>query len=95
MTTLRYNPLTYSEKLKKSGLDPEISKVIAQEQTEIVSSLLNNDMATKEDIKEILKVLSVIRNDINVIEYKMTIKFGMMMLAGVGLLTFLLKQVHI
>jgi hypothetical protein len=93
MTTIIYNPLTYSDKLIESGMNEMTAKVIAQHEAEFASSMINDNLVTKEDVKEILKGLAVIRNDINVIEYKMTIKFGMMMVAGVGILTFLLKHV--
>lgn len=92
MTTLRYNPLTYSDKLVESGMSEKTAKVIAQQEAEFESRTLNDNLATKEDITGILKCVLDIQNDIQALEYKMTIKFGMMMLAGVGLLTFLLKH---
>lgn len=87
-----FNPLTYYEKLKKSGINEESAKEMAQEQAEIISTMINNDIATKQDVGGVFEYLSIIQNDVNSLESKMTIKFGVIMLAGVGLLTFLLKH---
>jgi hypothetical protein len=49
MTAIRYNPLTYCEKLKQNGMNAELAKVIAQQQDEMV--VINNENhATKEDL---------------------------------------------
>lgn len=93
MTAIRYNPLTYSDNLIQSGMSERTAKVIAQQQSDFISGTINENVATKEDIKQIMIGIATIRNDINMIEYKMTIKFGMMMLAGVGVLTFFLKHI--
>lgn len=91
MTSIRYNPLTFSEKLKLAGMNAELAKVIAQEQAEIISNITNNEMATKNDISIISKSISSLENEIKSLEHRMTIKFGGIMLAGVGLLAFILK----
>lgn len=92
MTTARYNPLTYSDNLKKAGMDEKIANVIAQQQDQIISENLNINLATREDITSVLKCLYAIQNDLKSLELRMTIKFGAIMLAGVALLTFLSKH---
>lgn len=92
MSALRYNPLTYRDNLVDSGMNERIANVIAQQQDQIISEILNNNLATKEDMTGLLKCLHVIQMDIKSLENRMTIKFGGMMLIGVGLLTFILRH---
>ena len=91
MNAARYNPLVFSEKLKKSGVSNETANLIANEQAEIVSTMLNNNMATKEDISDLKMDMKMILTELRSLENRMTIKFGAMMMAGVGLLSFVMK----
>ena len=92
MTTIRFNPLTYSKKLEDSGLDKNISETIAQEQAEIISGMLNNDMATKSDVFNLKKEVNLIQSEIKLLEQRLTIKLGGIMVVGITILGFILKH---
>lgn len=92
MATIRFNPLTYSKKLEESGLDKNISETIAQEQADIISNILNNEMATKSDINGLKKDVSLIQNELKMMEQRLLTRLGSIMLAGIGILGFILKH---
>jgi len=81
MTTIRYNPLTFSEKLKQNGMGESLANVIAQQQQDM-QSMNDDNLVTKVYLSTELKLL----------ENRLTIKLGVMMVAMVGVLTFLLKH---
>lgn len=74
MKSSRYNPLTYSRKLENAGINDKAADVIAQE----LSNLINEDLATKSDLK--------------VLETKLVIKLGGIMITGITILGFILKH---
>lgn len=84
MAALRYNPLVFSEKLKVSGMSDETAKIIAQENAEMFYFIESVSKDSKKDTDAILMAIKTL-------ELKMTIKFGTIMLIGVGLLNFLNK----
>lgn len=92
MTTIRYNPLTYSDKLIESGMKTETAKIIAQHEAEFASSVNSESFATKDDIKDLRSDIKILIAEIKSLENRMTIKFGAIMLIGVGLLNFLQKH---
>lgn len=49
------------------------------------------NFATKDDIKGIHTEIAVLRYSLQSMEYKMTIKFGLMQTAGIALLAALIK----
>lgn len=46
MTAIRFNAITYSNKLHDAGLNKKIADVQAQE----MSDIINNDLSTKQDL---------------------------------------------
>ena len=76
MTTARYNPLTYSDNLKKAGMDEKVANVIAQQQEEMVS-IDNENLATKQDLR--------------MFHLKMIIQIGGMMVVQSGLTIAILE----
>lgn len=53
MTTIRYNALSYLEKLKLSGLNAETAKVIVQEQENIITEINASNSDIKYDVNDI------------------------------------------
>lgn len=51
MTTVRFNAISYANKLKKAKDQNEMADIQAEE----MSNLINNDLSTKDDLK-ILKM---------------------------------------
>lgn len=65
MTTARFNPIIYQNKLREAGLEARIAEIHAEE----MQTVLNSDVATKHDIQ-------LIRQEICNTEHKMVIKLG-------------------
>jgi len=85
MTTLRFNAITYANKLKNAGLSSSIADVEAEE----ISNLINNDLSTKQDVKDLeIRIVGEIKN----LKNEMTIKLGSMMVIGMAVLGFILKH---
>jgi hypothetical protein len=57
MVAIRYNPITFSQKLNEAGLSKNIADLHAEE----LCNILNSDLCTKADIKELeLKIYGFI-----------------------------------
>lgn len=80
--------LAYANKLKAAGLDPSLAEAQADAQAELLSVLIDNQLATKNDIKDV-------RNEIKQLENKLVIKLGGMAAASTGLLATLLTLFHL
>ena len=78
MSSNAFNAITYANKLKDAGLQSTIADVEAEQ----MSNLINNDLATK----------TFLASELNKLELKLTIKLGAIMIAGMGLLGFILKN---
>lgn len=99
MTAIRYNPLTYCDKLVQSGLNETTAKVIAQHEAETLHGINDGKVVFDKSLADIMVVVldikaqvSIMREEVRMLELKMTIKFGAIMLIGVGLLNFLQKH---
>lgn len=78
MSASTFNAITYANKLKQAGLDGKIADVEAEQ----MSNLINNDLVTK----------TFLASELGKLELKLTIKLGAIMIAGMGLLGFILKN---
>ncbi len=72
MTTTTFDTLGYFEKLKAAGI-PEAH---AKAQVEVIREVIEDKVATKQDLKEL--------------EYRLTIRFGSMIAVAVGILAALM-----
>jgi hypothetical protein len=72
MTTTTFDTLGYFEKLKAAGFSEAQAKV----QTEALRGIIEEKLATKQDLKELEYRL----------EYKLTVRFGSMIAAAVAIL---------
>jgi hypothetical protein len=72
MAATTFDTLGYFEKLKAAGV-PEVQ---AKAQVEVIRDVIEDKLATKQDIKEL--------------EYRLTIRFGSMTAAAVALLSALM-----
>jgi predicted phage-related endonuclease len=82
-TALAFDTLQYAKRLKQAGFTEEQAEV----QAEGLSELIHDHLATKQDIKELEKEIKNVEerltNKINDMGYKIIIKLGGMMIAGV------------
>lgn len=53
MSTLRFNPIHYANKLKKAGVEDKAAETIAEEQQEIIHNIYNEQLATRNDILKV------------------------------------------
>lgn len=60
MVTMRYNAISYANRLKDAGLQSKIADIQAEE----LCNILNDDIATKKDIEILRLEIQSIKNDI-------------------------------
>lgn len=72
-----FNAITYANKLKEAGMATRIADIEAEQ----MSDLINNDLVTK----------TFLASELSKLELKLTIKLGAIMVAGMGVLGFVLK----
>jgi hypothetical protein len=76
MTTMIFDTLAYANKLKAAGVPDKQAEV----QAEAISELIDEKLATKQDLE--------------ILAYKLTIRLGSMMVAGFSILGVLIKIGH-
>lgn len=82
---MRFNAISYSNKMCAAGLEKKIADVVAEELSEVI----NNDLATKSDL---FGVKNDLKHEIQAIKNEIIVKVGGMMIAGFGILGFILKR---
>ena len=80
MTAITFDTLIYAKRLKEAGFTEQQAEI----QAETLKSVIDNNLATKSDIERL-------SNKIEKLELMMTIKFGAMLVASVGILAALIK----
>ena len=65
MTTMRFNAITYSNRLKHAVDKNEMADIQAEE----LSNIINNDLATKQDL---LNTKNDLKNEIQLLDNKLT-----------------------
>lgn len=78
---ITFDTLAYSNELKRSGIPSAQAEAQAEALFTVFSGLIENDLATKEDLKGT--------------ELKLTLRVGAMLAGGIGLLTTLLVILHL
>lgn len=85
---LVFDTLEYSEKMQAVGFTPEQAKM----QAETLKEILDENIATKRDLKEIETAL---RRDIKEMELRLkhdlTLRLGGMLVVGIGVVAILVK----
>ena len=92
---MTFNTLFYAEKLQKAGFSQEQAKA----QLEMITEVIENNLATKRDLKELeielkqnMKELETnLKRDIKESEMKLKIWTGSIMVIAVGILATLQK----
>ena len=104
-TALSFDTLQYSKKLREAGFSEHQAEVQAEalrEQSEAVQEFVEQNLATKGDIKMLEKEMKAVEerianrfnetnNRITEMGYKMTIRLGGMLVAGIVVLGVLIK----
>ena len=100
-----FNPLEYSHKLEQGGMDKKLADIQAQAQFEIVTALLEEQMVTKADIRDIRQDIKGVKEDIQRLETDLrayiqttqkdiVIKLGSIIGTGLTLLGVFLGILH-
>lgn len=88
---LSFDTLQYSKKLREAGFTEQQAEV----QAEALRELIDDKLATKMDILELKKDIKAsedrLNNKINELSYKLTIRLGGMIVAGIVVLGVLFK----
>ena len=80
MATLTFDTHAYIKKLEAVGFTEEQAEV----QAETLAGLINEQLATKQDIE-------LIRRDMKELEMRLTIRLGVMMAASIAIVATLVK----
>lgn len=80
MTAAIFDTLIFAKKLKAAGFNDKQ----AEAQAELIAEVFENNVATKQDIKEL-------EHKIETLNYKLTIRFGLMSAVIVTLLAAIIK----
>jgi hypothetical protein len=78
---MRFNAISYSNKLKDAGVQNKIAEIHAEE----MSNLINNEMATKQD-------LALLKNEMIIKLGSIVITCTFIISIMIGVLGFLLKS---
>lgn len=66
---LTFDTLAYANKLKKAGFEPKLAEAQAEAQAEVFSELLENKLATKQDLFD---VRTELKSEINEVRVQLT-----------------------
>lgn len=84
MTTLLFDTLAYSKKLKEAGFTAQQAEALAETQAE----LIDEQLATKRDLRELEERLTY---RLEQLAYRLTLRLGSMLVVAVGVIATLVK----
>lgn len=84
MSDITFDTLQYTKKLREAGVPEQQAEI----QAEALKELIEDKLATKSDLQKLEERLT---NKINELSYKLTIRFGGMLVAAVLVLAAIIK----
>jgi len=84
MSETTFDTLMYSKKLREAGFTEQQAEI----QAEAIKELIDNNLATKSDLKKLEERLTVCINELN---YKLTIRMGGLLVMTVVILAAIIK----
>jgi hypothetical protein len=90
MPLFTLDTLQFSKRLTKAGLKKEIAEELSAAFKENQTESLEN-LATKQDLREVKLEINGLRQEINNLEHKLTVKIFVMLLIAVGVMNYLSK----
>lgn len=88
---ITFDTLAYANRLKKAGVDQKLAEALVESQAELLSNLVDDQLATKQDIKDLDNSLQI---KMQALEHRLLIKLGGLMGAGIGLLATMITILH-
>ncbi len=90
-TNVMFDTLAYANRLKAAGADPKIAEVQAEANAEMIASLVEGTLATKQDIADLRADL---RQEIAELETRLTVRLGGIMIGTMTAATAILSILH-
>ena len=84
--TLMSNILSFEKKLKQDGISDEQAHVQAEATAELIDSMVNTHLSTKDDVKSIKNDIEKLLKDL---EMKLTLRIGAIVLGSLGLISYI------
>lgn len=80
MTAITFDTLAFANKLKKAGCDSQQAEAQAEAVADIMSGMMKDPQATQQDLKDL--------------EFRITVRFGIMLTTAVSIMSTLLLILH-
>ena len=87
MNALHFDTLTYANRLKSAGMDGGLAKVQASVMTEVIQGHFQT-LSTKQEVQQLGNDL---RKEMQLLEQRMVIKLGSLMVLAIGVVATLVK----
>ena len=98
MTTTNFDSLSYANRLKAAGMESGLAEVQASAMTEVIHGHSQN-LSTKQEVqqlgqdlhKDMLSLRLELQKDMQLLEQRMVIKLGSLMVLAIGVVATLVK----
>ena len=87
MNALHFNSLAYANRLKAAGMDSGLAEVQANAMTEVIHGHFQS-LSTKQEVQQLGQDL---RQEMQLLEQRMVIKLGSLMVLAIGVVATLVK----
>ena len=87
MNATNFDSLSYANRLKAAGMDAGLAEVQASAMTEVMNGHFQN-LSTKQEVQQLGHDL---RKDMQLLEQRMVIKLGSLMVLAIGMVATLVK----
>jgi len=87
MKALHFDSLTYANRLKAAGMDGGLAEVQASVMTEVIQGHFQT-LSTKQEVQQLGNDL---RKEMQLLEQRMVIKLGSLMVLAIGVVATLVK----
>lgn len=82
-----FDTLAYTKRLKQAG----VSDAQAEAQAEALAIAISENIATKEDVREVREEIKDVKRELKEVELRLTIKLGGMLAVSIGVIVALVK----
>jgi len=87
MNALHFDSLTYANRLKSAGMESGLAEVQASAMTEVIQGHFQT-LSTKQEVQQLGNDL---RKEMQLLEQRMVIKLGSLMVLAIGVVATLVK----
>lgn len=98
MSTLTFDTLRYTERLRAAGVSEPQAKAETEALRDVLAEALDSTPATKADVARLeastKENFTSMRSDMQALEYRLTIKLGAFMAVAVGVIIAFMRLPH-